>query len=189
MHTEAVRLGAGMRESALSGSPGALPARGPSPTGGPPRKENWWGRQSTAAKIVLIVVGVIIVIGVIGVATGGGKKKSNGNNSAQEGKARVVITRGSKCWEVPSQARVYAQVHVRNRGNAPGKVDASLYLRYSDAGEAFEPAPDKFTIQPGTVRVAYIAHDYNALRHDVIACSASLDGFKHLTSIRVLAPE
>jgi hypothetical protein len=179
------------REKARSGSPGALPARGPAPEGGVPGKKNWWSRQSTAAKIVLIVVGVIILIGVIGVATGGGKKGSNNDNSAAPAaKARVVIlARRSKCWEVPTSARVFAQVYVRNRGNASGKVDAWLAIRYSDSGNAVEEAPDTFTIEPGTLRVAYIAHDYNALQHDVIECSASLDSFDHSTPIRVLAPE
>jgi hypothetical protein len=78
---------------------------------------------------------------------------------------------------------------LRNRGNAAGKVDAWLSVRYSDSGSAVEEAPDTFTIQPGTLRVAYIAHDYKALQHDVIECSASLDSFDHSTAIRVLAPE
>jgi hypothetical protein len=141
---------------------------------------------------VLVIVGLIIVAVVIGVVAGGGKKgSSNSNPAAGAAKAepRVVILRRSKCWEVPSAARVFAQVYVKNRGNAPGKVDAWLSVRYSDSGSAVEEAPDTFTIQPRTVRVAYIAHDYNALQHDVIECSASLDGFHHETAIRVLAPE
>jgi hypothetical protein len=99
----------------------------------------------------------------------------------------VILARRSKCCEVPGAARVFAQVYVRNRGNAEGKVDAWLSVRHSDSGTAVEEAPDKFTIQPGTLRVAYIVHDYNALKHDVIGCSASLDSFDHATSIRVLA--
>lgn len=171
-------------------------ARGKPPgPGGPPGRPSWWSRRSTKEKIGMIVGPIIFIVVLVSVLSGGKKNDASGGDKSAaqttaQGEARVVILgRRSKCWEVPSSARVFAQVYVTNRGNAPGKVDAWLAVRYSDSGNAVEEAPDTFTIQPGTVRVAYIAHDYNALQHDVIECSASLDDFDHETSIKVLAPE
>jgi hypothetical protein len=165
-------------------------------------KDLLWRRRSWKARIGLIV-GLVIVLAIIGGTTGGSSSSADRSSSATPPapvakpkpatpaprpkpvrKAKFyLVPRESSCQEQPNNAYIFCSIGVRNIGTATGLPNVYVDFRYSDSGDTIDSYQSSIDngmapsdpIPPHLLGWLFFRHPYNALQHDVIQASASLD--------------
>lgn len=127
-----------------------------------------------------VVIAVIVVIGLI---VNAASKKDSSTAATSTGQAQLALVRSSSyCMEVPSEARIWTSITIRNTGDAAGTVDPWAAYEYSDGGHSSETylsgsetGESSLTVPAYSTRVARFVHSYNPQQHLLLRCIGSTD--------------